>query len=67
MDRLGFQHEQLAGVRPTHAAITHAVTAGFTTAFEIGTLIALAGFVIALLVIRVRWQNPEAQALPEAA
>jgi len=58
---------QLAGVRPTHAAINHAVTAGFTTAFEIGTLIALAGFVMALLFIRVRTQKPEAEALAEAA
>ncbi len=58
---------QLAGVRPTHAAITHAVTIGFTTAFEIGTLIALAGFVMAILFIRVRTQKPEAEALPEAA
>jgi EmrB/QacA subfamily drug resistance transporter len=58
---------QLVGVRPTHAAINHAVTAGFTTAFEIGTLIALAGFVMALLFIRVRTRKPEAEALPKAA
>jgi len=58
---------QLAGVRPTHAAINHAVTAGFTTAFEIGTFIALAGFVMALLFIRVRTRKPEAEALAEAA
>lgn len=56
----------LAGIRPTPVAISHAMTVGFTSAFEIGVLIALAGAVIALLVIRVR-VRPVAQALPEAA
>ena len=58
---------QLAGVRPTHIAMAHAVTTGFTTAFEIGALIAVAGFVMALLFIRVQSQKPAAEALPEAA
>jgi EmrB/QacA subfamily drug resistance transporter/deazaflavin-dependent oxidoreductase (nitroreductase family) len=58
---------QLVNIRPTHAAIAHAITSGFTTAFEIGALIALAGFVIALLIIRVRPQRAEAKALAEAA
>jgi EmrB/QacA subfamily drug resistance transporter/deazaflavin-dependent oxidoreductase (nitroreductase family) len=58
---------QLAGVRLTHAAIAHALTTGFTTAFEIGALIAVAGFVMALLLIRVRPHRAEAKALSEAA
>jgi len=57
----------LVNVRPTHAAISHAETIGFATAFEIGTLIALAGFAIALLFIRARSQKTAAEALPEAA
>ena len=59
--------DQLANVQPTHAVVGHALIAGFTTAFEIGVFIALAGFVLALLVIRVRPSRPAAQALPEAA
>ena len=35
--------------------------------YEIGTLIALAGFAIALLFIRARSQKTAAEALPEAA
>jgi len=57
----------LVGVRPTHELINHAVTEGFTTAFGIGTVIALAGFVLAALVIRVRAPRPKEVALPEAA
>jgi len=59
--------DQLANVRPTRALIGQALMAGFTTAFEIGVVIALAGFVIALLVIRVRSPKPSTAALPEAA
>lgn len=58
---------QLAQVRPTHELISHAVTAGFASAFEIGTLIALAGFVTALVVIRVRAQRQPVEAMAEAA
>jgi predicted MFS family arabinose efflux permease len=58
---------QLVGVRPTREAVSHAITMGFTTAFEIGALIGLAGFVMALLMIRVRSQQPAARALQEAA
>ena len=58
---------QLVGVRPTHQALAQAVTAGFTTAFAIGVFVALAGFVIAMLVIRVRRPQPAAEALPKAA
>lgn len=43
---------QLAGSPPTHAAINHAVTAGYGAAFEIASLIAFAGFLVALAVIR---------------
>ncbi|HSS60070.1 MAG TPA: MFS transporter [Candidatus Limnocylindrales bacterium] len=57
----------LAHMRPTHAAIGQALTAGFTTAFEIGILIALAGFVLALVTIRARGRRPVVDALPEAA
>jgi EmrB/QacA subfamily drug resistance transporter len=59
--------DQLAGVRPTHALINHALTTGFATAFEIAAVIALAGFVIAVLTIRVPAQAPASAALQEAA
>ena len=58
---------QLFNVRPTHELISQAVTAGFSTAFGIGTIIALAGFVLAATVIRVRGAQPAEVALPEAA
>jgi len=58
--------DHLAGARPTHALINSALTAGFTTAFEVGVPIALAGFLLALLVIRVRPTKAPA-ALAEAA
>ena len=58
---------RLAGVRPTHELISMAVTAGFTTAFGIGTIIALVGFVLAALVLRVRAPKPAEIRLPEAA
>ena len=56
---------RLASVRPSHEAISQAVTAGFTTAFEVGTVIALAAFILALVVIRSR--APQTAALSEAA
>ncbi len=59
--------DQLVNVRPTHALIGQALVAGFTSAFEIGVVIALAGFVLALLVIRVRSSKASPEALPEAA
>jgi len=58
---------QLLDVRPTHELVGQAVTAGFSTAFGIGTIIALAGFVLAALVIRVRAPETAEVALPEAA
>jgi predicted MFS family arabinose efflux permease len=59
--------DHLARARTTHSAINSALTAGFTTAFELGVLIALAGFLLALFVIRVRRATRAAAALPEAA
>ena len=58
---------QLLSVRPTHEMVSQAVTAGFTTAFGIGTVIALAGFVLAALVIRVSAPKPVAEAARKAA
>jgi EmrB/QacA subfamily drug resistance transporter len=59
--------DRLAHVPPTHQAVSAAVITGFTTAFEIGALIALGAFVIALLVIRTRRPVRAATVLPEAA
>lgn len=59
--------DNLAGVRPTHAVLAHALVAGFSSAFAAAVLIALAGFVLALIVIRVRPRRAEPMALPEAA
>ncbi len=59
--------DHLAGARPTHALINSALTAGFTTAFELGVPIALAGFLLALFVIRVPRPTRAPLALPEAA
>ena len=63
----GVTKSRLVNVRPTHEAISQAVTSGFTTAFAIGALIALAAFVLALLVIRSRELERAAASLPEAA
>ena len=57
----------LAGVRPTRAVLAQAMTSGFTTSFEIAVGVALAGFVLALLVLRQRTPNRAAATLPEAA
>src|SRR5260221_7592656 len=45
---------QLALGRPTRAAINSALTAGFSSAFEIAGVIALLGFVAALVAVRHR-------------
>ncbi len=59
---------RLAGVPATHAAVSMALTGGFTTTFQVGIAIALAGFVVALSVIRGRsTRQPVDRALPEAA
>jgi EmrB/QacA subfamily drug resistance transporter len=57
----------LAGARPTPEGVAAALTSGFTTAFEIGAGVALAGFILAIVGIRGRSQAKEAEALPEAA
>ncbi len=59
--------DHLAGARPTHALINSALTAGFTTAFELGVPIAIAGFLLALFVIRVQRPTKAPAALAEAA
>ena len=59
--------DQLVNLRPTPQVIAHAMTIGFASAFEVGALVALAGFVLALLVIRVRSRRVAPKALPEAA
>src|SRR5262252_2367876 len=59
--------DQLFSVQPTRQVIAEATTMGFTSAFEIGALVALAGFVLALLVIRVRSPQAAPEAIPEAA
>src|ERR1700674_1482961 len=43
---------QLAGVVPTHAAVIHALAAGYGAGFQIAVLIALFGFAVALAVFR---------------
>lgn len=59
--------DHLVNVRPTRQVIAEATTMGFTSGFEIGALVALAGFVLALLVIRVRSPRAAPEALPKAA
>jgi EmrB/QacA subfamily drug resistance transporter/deazaflavin-dependent oxidoreductase (nitroreductase family) len=53
---------QLATTPFTHADVNRALTAGFSSAFEIAGMIALAGFVIALVAVRHR-QAPAAAGL----
>jgi EmrB/QacA subfamily drug resistance transporter len=43
---------QLAGVLPTHAALNHALTAGYGAGFQVAVAIALFGFAVALAVFR---------------
>jgi len=43
---------QLAGVVPTHAAVNHALAAGYGAGFQIAVAIALFGFAVALAVFR---------------
>jgi EmrB/QacA subfamily drug resistance transporter/deazaflavin-dependent oxidoreductase (nitroreductase family) len=50
---------QLSAGRITHAAVNSALTAGFSSAFEIAGIIAIAGFVIALVAVRHR-ESPAA-------
>jgi len=44
--------DQLAGVRITHETVNHALTAGFSAGFQLGGLIAVAGFVAAIVAVR---------------
>jgi hypothetical protein len=50
----------------THPAVNQAVVAGYSTALEVGTVIALGGFVIAVLVIRSR-PTEAIDVIPDAA
>ena len=59
--------DHLAGARPTHTLINSALTAGFTTAFELGIPLALAGFLLALIVIRAQVPTTAPAVLREAA
>jgi EmrB/QacA subfamily drug resistance transporter/deazaflavin-dependent oxidoreductase (nitroreductase family) len=52
---------QIASGPLTHAAVNRALTAGFSSAFEIAGVIAIAGFVTALAAVRPR-QSPAATA-----
>src|SRR5438128_12523233 len=52
---------QLATGAFSHAAVNRALTAGFSSAFEIAAAIAIAGFLIALVAVRHR-QSPAAAA-----
>ena len=59
--------DQLSIGRPTHAAINEALTAGFSAAFELGGLIALAGFVTAFVLVRRAQKQSEAEPMIKAA
>ncbi|TMB94854.1 MAG: MFS transporter [Chloroflexi bacterium] len=63
----GVTKSHLVNIRPTHEVVSQAVISGFTTAFEIGVFLALAGFVVALVVIRGRSRRSAVRSLAEAA
>ncbi|HKW69936.1 MAG TPA: MFS transporter, partial [Candidatus Dormibacteraeota bacterium] len=44
--------DQLASVRITHSALSHALTMGFSSAFQVGALVALVGFVAVMVAVR---------------
>ncbi len=58
---------QLANSPLTGVAVNHAVTVGYSTAFGIATVIALAGFVIAVATIRGHPQRTTIDVMPDAA
>jgi EmrB/QacA subfamily drug resistance transporter len=58
---------QLQADPPVPAAITHALVAGYSSAFQVSAAMMLAGFLVALLVVRSRSQRATEDALPEAA
>ncbi|HEX7263500.1 MAG TPA: MFS transporter [Candidatus Dormibacteraeota bacterium] len=53
---------QLATAHLTHAVVNGALTAGFSTAFQVAGAIAIAGFVIALVAVRQRHSETVATA-----
>jgi hypothetical protein len=59
--------DQLAAGPITHAALNRAMTAGFTSAFEVAGLFAIAGFVAALVAVRHRPEPAAAGAEVEVA
>jgi EmrB/QacA subfamily drug resistance transporter/deazaflavin-dependent oxidoreductase (nitroreductase family) len=58
--------DQLAGGVINHAVLNRALTSGFGAAFEIAGLIAIAGFVAAIVAVRRR-PEPVAEAMAQAA
>jgi MFS family permease len=57
---------RLMNVRPTSELVRQAITTGFATAFLAGGLIAAAGFLLAIFVIRTRAPERPLAALPKA-
>ncbi len=58
---------QLATGRITHAAVNSALTAGFSTAFEVAGLIAIFGFVAVLVAVRHRQASAAVELKSEGA
>jgi EmrB/QacA subfamily drug resistance transporter len=58
---------QLAGVIPSHAVVNHALAAGYAAGFQVATVIALAGFVVALAVFRTPSAPRTAQVVEASA
>ena len=58
---------QLAGVVPTHAAVNHALAAGYGAGFQVAVAIALFGFAVALAVFRSPRPLRSAQIVEETA
>ena len=56
---------QLAAGPVSHAALDRALTAGFSSAFQVAGAIAIAGFVTALLAVRHRRSEPATAAVAE--
>ena len=59
--------DHLGNVGPSQELVNVAIIAGFTTAFQIGALVALGGFVLAFLVIGPTRRSPATHAIAEAA
>jgi len=57
----------LLGVLPSHAAINHAVTAGYGIAFGIASLIAAGALLIAIAAVRGPARRTTIDTVPEAA